>query len=138
MNPKNKITFKSHWWSVNLPADWRIVEDNECITLSGRQFSSAVQISAARKETGFITDEDLREFASERLSKKISLSKENINITTFTGLYAERIQNGVFWREWWLRSGSIMLYVTYNIEEQFREAEKFLVDEIVGSLSPNG
>ena len=127
--------FASHWWAIKLPADWQASESDECVTLSGRRFSSAVQITAARKEAELITDEDLKEFADERLNEKTSRSK--INITMFTGLYAEHVTNGIFWREWWLRSGHLMVYVTYNIEEEFREAESFLIDEVVGSLSPN-
>lgn len=135
MSQNHDKQFVSHWWSVKLPADWQASESDECVTLSGKRFSSAVQITAARKEACLITDEDLKEFADKRLIEKTSLSK--VNITMFAGLYAERVQNGIFWREWWLRSGNLMVYVTYNIEEKFREAERFLVDTIVGSLSPN-
>lgn len=121
---------------MHLPVSWQATEDNECVTLLRKHSPSAVQISAARKETGFITDEELKEFAAERLGDQISLCK--VNTPEFTGFCAEYIKNSTFWREWWLRSNDLIVYVTYNIDVKYREAELGLVDEIIRDLRPIG
>lgn len=117
-----------------MPAGWQAVENSECVTISGKNLLSAVQISAARNEAGLVTDEDLKDFAAERLGDQTSLCQ--INTPIFTGFYAEYIKKDTFWREWWLRSGDLMVYVTYNVDIKYRGTEMRQVDEIVRSLRP--
>ena len=127
------MSFNSSWWSVQLPSEWTITEDGQCATLSGKHFSSAFQISAARKERGLVTDEELKDFVSERLTNNV-LSQ--IDTGLFSGFYAERSESGVFWREWWLCAGSLMIYASYNVDEKFKNAETSLINHIVESLKP--
>src|SRR5256885_1932487 len=102
MSRKSETVFRSRWWAVSLPAHWQAVEDAECVTLSGTGFPSAFQISAARKDADFVADEDLKDFAMQRLRDEGLL--RSVNVGRFTGFYAEHIENGIFWREWWLRA----------------------------------
>ena len=131
MTQGSETIFKSSWWSVTVPPNWRAVENSECVTLCGTAFDSALQISAARKEQGYITDEDLKDFSIEQYDKKLL---QKMNTTNFTGFYIERVLGDTLWREWWLRSEHLMIYVSYNINKRFKEAEKLLVDGIVQSL----
>ena len=126
--------FNSRWWSVQLPDGWQAIEHEECVTISATHSPSALQISAARKDAGLITDEDLRQFAVERLGEEMPLT--TVNLTFFTGLYAEYLDNHNFWREWWLRAGVLMIYGTYNTDEKLKETERVLVDTIVKTLKP--
>jgi hypothetical protein len=123
----------SNWWSAHLPKDWHAEEDSECVTLSRNGFPSALQLSAARKENTLITDDELRDFAGSRLSTE-SASKANTG--AFSGFYAERTEDGVFWREWWLRAGHLMIFASYNIVDELKDSEKEAVDAIIRSLIP--
>lgn len=135
MIQRNNMTFSSCWWSVELPPEWVAMDDDQCVTLSGKRFPSALQISAARKEHDTITDADLIDFASDRIATESQLRRVDLN--EFSGFYVEHVENGVFWREWWLRAGCLMIYVCYNVDEKFKKSELVLVDRIVKSLKAN-
>ena len=132
MNQKGQMKFKSKWWSVRLPEDWQAAEDENCVTFSRKNSTSALQISAARKEAGSITDEELDDFATERLP--VGTRPCRVNVGGLTGFYAERIENGVFWREWWLRQGRLIVYATYNVDENLKETESTIAQNILESL----
>jgi hypothetical protein len=133
MSHKMGTVFNSRWWSIELPLGWQAVEDADCVTLSRNNCSSAFQISAARKGDQPVTDEDLSDFAAQRVGGKTPLRK--MDTDRFTGFYAEHIEDGIFWREWWLRAGNLMVYCSYNVEEKLKESESVLVDNIVESLA---
>ena len=126
--------FKSSWWSVRLPIGWQATESEECVTLEGKSRLGAVQISAARKDDGQVTDSDLRQFAVEQ--RGATAPFQEVVLPAFVGLYAERVEHNRFWREWWLRSGGLMVYVTYNVDTAFKGSESAAVDSIVNSLTP--
>jgi hypothetical protein len=131
---KGEREFKSKWWSVRLPIGWQATESKECVTLQGTRLPSALQISAAIKDAGLVTDEDLTEFATERLGERIALHEAAL--PEFAGFWAERVENGTYWQEWWLRHGNVLVYVTYNINEAFQKSESAEVSNIVRSLKP--
>jgi hypothetical protein len=132
MSQKNEIEYCSNWWSVHLPTKWQVKEDKECVTLLGEHFNSALQISSARKENSAVTDEDIKDFANGRIRDTVAFLK--VEFAVFSGYYSEHIGDGVFWREWWLRSGKLLLYASYNVDEQFKKAETAIVDDIIISL----
>lgn len=134
MSQKNEIKYCSNWWSVHLPSKWQAKEDKECVTLLGEHFQSALQISSARKENSAITDVDIKDFANGRISDMVAFHKVDIGV--FCGFYAERIEDGIFWREWWLRSGNLLIYASYNVDEQFKASETAIVDGVIKSLRP--
>ena len=57
-----------------------------------------------------------------------------VNLPLWKGFYAEQVENGVFWKYWWLRAGNLMVYVTYNVDERFEE--EAIVDSVLESLVP--
>jgi hypothetical protein len=67
--------FNSGWWSVELP-NGRNCRHDHFATFLDTPSVGALQISAARKERGAITDEDLIDFAKERISG-VKIEKSN-------------------------------------------------------------
>src|SRR5262245_6754834 len=48
-----RMIYKSAWWSVELPPNWRGYPDTDCTTFRAHMSEGGVlQISAARKDTG--------------------------------------------------------------------------------------
>jgi hypothetical protein len=129
----SETILKSRWWLVQLPPGWKASEDDTCVTLSGQHFSSALQLSAARKDTDVVTDIDLNVFAADRVRDKALL---HVDTGVFSGFCAEQIEKGRFWREWWLRAGKLMVYVSYNIDAHLQESERSIIDSIIRSLRP--
>ena len=125
--------FESAWWKAQLPENWTAEEDDVCVTFRPPDSSGAVQVSAANKDNGDITDDDLTEFASERLAQR---PVEHVTTPNLQGIYVEYVDGDRVWREWWLRRGHLLLYVTYNVDKQLREVDRLAVDTFVKGLQP--
>ena len=127
-------TFDGAWWSVTLPLGWDGRPDKECATFQRNPPLGVLQISSARKDIGPVTAEDLREFAEERVASGVQLLE--VSHGPFSGFSAEHSKEGRFWREWWLRSGQLTVYVTYNVAQGNARIEKDEVERIIESLKP--
>ncbi len=55
---------------------------------------------------------------------------------SFSGFSAQYSKEGRFWSEWWLGSGQLMVYVTYNVAEEIKDSERVEVERILASLKP--
>jgi hypothetical protein len=130
------MTYRSGWWSVVLPPGWLGYADAACSTFQAQPPVGALQISAARKESEGITDGDLREFAEGRVSTTTPL--QYCAFGAFLGVTAQYRKDGLFWQEWWLRSGQLMVYVTYNVSQEHAAAEQGSISIILSSLVPLG
>jgi len=87
----------------------------------------------AKKEAAPVTNADLKEFAGQRIANK---RVRTLKTAKFEGIHIEYLSNNAFWREWWLRSGNLMLYVTYNVKAKLMEDERATIDEFISSLEP--
>jgi hypothetical protein len=132
-NTHNRF-FLSSWWSADLPSGWRGVEEAKCATISRQPPLGVLQISSARKPEGLVTDQDLQSFAEEHIVAGKSLVQ--IEYKSFSGFSADYTKGHLFWKEWWLRSGNIMIYATYNVERSKEDIEKNDLDYILSSLNP--
>ena len=127
-------TFEAVWWSVKLPKGCSGKPDAECATLQANPALGALQISSARKETGLITDEDLHDFAKERMVSGIELREVTFGL--FSGLSAQHFDDKIFCQEWWLRSEQLMVYVTYTVARGAKDMEVDQTRSILDSLAP--
>jgi hypothetical protein len=129
--------FGGAWWAVILPEGWRGHHDEECFTMECVRCKGALQISAYRQERSVVTEADLREFA--RQQRKGSAQLRRCRFGAFGGFGASSRANGTYWREWWLRAGHVMLYVTFNDEKPVRlRALKPVLDSLAQRApSPN-
>lgn len=123
--------FESEWWTVDLPVNWMASQVNQCTTLRATPPIGVLQISAARNSAGPVQDSDLREFAIERLGPTVRLSRATYKFVL--GFAAEHEDQSLFWREWWLRSGQTMLYVTYNVILKHKNSELLALEAILHS-----
>jgi hypothetical protein len=80
-----------------------------------------------------VTDDDLREFAVAYVGDGVQL--EHAAVGAFSGLTATYTKDGLFWQEWWLRSGHLMVYATHNVDHQHSAAEGDDVSRILSSLA---
>ena len=124
--------FDGVWWSVELPEDWIVQGDEHCATFQAKAPLGAMQVSSARKDHGDVTDDDLHGFAEERISRGLEL--ERVEYGSFSGFCISYTNAGSFWKEWWLRSLGLMIYVTYNVEDGCQILEEQYVNRILASL----
>jgi len=127
------MIYRSKWWSVDLPPNWSGHPDDACSTFRAEPSLGVLQISAARKDTDPVSEDDLREFAADRIAQGASIQRASF--ATFSGFTASRRKNGLLWDEWWLRSGQLMVYATYNVDQKDSAAERGVVSRILSSLA---
>ncbi len=126
--------FSSAWWSADLPHGWRGVEEERCVTISQHPRVGVLQITAARNPEGVVTDQDLKDFAEEHIAGEKSLVR--VIYESFLGFSINYTKGQLFWREWWLRSGNLMIYATYNVKSGKENIEKNALEYILRSLRP--
>src|SRR5215510_12192657 len=97
------MIYKSAWWSVELPPNWRGYPDADCTTFCAHMSDGGVlQISAARKDTGIVTDKDLQEFAHDHMVADAPF--ESVKFRECSGFASRYRKDGLAWQEWWLKS----------------------------------
>ena len=124
--------YKSSWWAVMLPSDWSAEEEEDCVTLSAERGVGAMQISAYRRDGEPVTNEDLNDLAGDELTD--GPIPQNVSCGDFRGIAVSNFSDERFWRKFWLRSGSLLLYVTYNCAAEDRAAEVEAVNQMLSSL----
>ena len=130
------MTFKSEWWTAEVPGGWSASLDAQCVTLRDDPEVGSLQISAAEKEREDVSDEDLLEFVSEGIGE--DHAAKIVQLGPFTGFTAESAGQGFSCREWWLRLGRLMVYATYNVPMGLEtKDEDRAVHRVLSSLRPN-
>jgi len=81
-----------------------------------------------------VTDDDLKEFAAEHISQGRNLSRAECG--QFSGFCTQYSKGGSYWKEWWLRTEDLLVYVTYNVTAGKELHEKEDVEKILASLKP--
>lgn len=127
--------YKSAWWSLELPAAWNIEEAQDCVSFISENEVGALQISAYRRKGKDVTNDDLLHFAEDELIEGVEL--QNITCGEFTGIGITYLVDDDYRRKWWLWSGSLLLYVTYNCSAEKRFVEMDTVDRMMTSLKKN-
>ena len=125
------ITVACRFWHLKMPLHWSFRNDEECVTFTGDPDLGALQLSVREKETT-VDNDDLRAFAADRADAKSHL--EPIVISSLVGFYAQTVIDETLWREWWLRAGRVMVYITYNVEAAIAEGEGDIIDAMVSTL----
>lgn len=133
MSVQAKATYESACWSIQIPQEWEIEQDEECVTFISVSRLSAFQVSAATKIGEEVGDKDLPEFAADQCV--IQVQVKNIKTVFCTGLYREYIESSTYWREWYLRAGNLMIFITYNIDEKHKDLEKKMVDDAINTIA---
>jgi hypothetical protein len=124
--------YKSSWWSIELSSDWSAEEEEVCVTFSAERGVGALQVSAYRRGDESVTDEDLNDFAEDELVD--GGVPQNVSCGAFRGIAVSYVEGGWFRRKLWLRSGSLLLYVTYNCGSKDKGVEVESVNRMLSSL----
>ena len=103
--------FESAWWTIELAPGWSAEEEEHGVTITRPGGAGALQISAAWKEAGLVTREDLLDLTD---SIPTGTPLHETEVGAFSGLEAEYVDEGRAWRMWWLRSANLMIYASYS------------------------
>ncbi|KAB7624305.1 hypothetical protein [Alkalilimnicola sp. S0819] len=121
-----------HDWKIDLPAHWEVEEDEDSTIIYEEDGVGALQISGLVAEQD-VTDGDLREFAAEHLAA--GARAEAVELGEFSGFTFSYTEDDEHWREWYLRTGPVALFVTYNCDLEDRGVEDEAMEQVLGTLS---
>lgn len=123
--------FSDHLWQVNLPDDWVGEMEGESALLYHPDGPGTLQISAVAHNDA-ITAADLRIIAAEHLDA--GAQADAVELGTFSGISLSYGVDEEYWREWYLRCGSTLLFATYNCDIDDEGKEDEIVELILGTL----
>lgn len=126
--------FKSTWWSIELLPGWYAEREDGCTTISSEEGLGALQVSAYHHDGEPVSGKDLSEASKGEYPESLSVLDHRLG--TFTGLHVSFSENGTYWRKWWLRKDSLLLFVTYNCSVENQIAEYAAVNQMVATLKP--
>jgi hypothetical protein len=115
-----------------MPEGWSAQEDSECVTFQAAKPIGALQISAAKKSTGSVTEAELRDFTKDDSLTGVKLAP--VTCGEFTGFTSSLTKDGRSWLKHWLRHGEVVVFVTYNVVARNDREELRKVRSILESL----
>jgi|KBSSwiStaDraftv2_1062776.scaffolds.fasta_scaffold46614_2 hypothetical protein len=128
--------FSSAWWSINLCPGWSAAEDGDHTVIRSHFQPGVLNISAARKPDGTITQADLREFIGE--AKQGCAAPQEIKSQSYFGLTRRCVDDEISLTEWWLSRGSILVYLTYAAKAHAEDGQPDDIRRIIESLRIKG
>jgi hypothetical protein len=123
--------FGGDYWTIGLPDEWIGERDSEGVTLYDPNGSGSLQLSSLKEDTP-ITAADLKELAAEHIDA--GAKPENVELGDFNGFTLSYGFKGEYWREWYLKCGTVMLFVTYTCDLDDEGKEDDLVDLVLETL----
>ena len=132
----NQMTreFESTWWSIELLAGWRVEQEDVCTAISSEEGIGVLQVSAYHNAREEVSEKDLSEFSEGDYPEGVIVLEHKFG--AFRGLHVSFPENGTYWRKWWLRKDSLLLFVTYNCSVENQNREYAAVDQMVAALKP--
>jgi hypothetical protein len=122
--------YKSVWWQIGVPEEWKISDDDLCVTFNIADPPAILQISAAAKEEGDVTIDDLKEFAAEKMAP---IPPTSVKLGNLNGFAVESVDEGMWCRQWWLYVGNIAIFITLNAEVTHRDCLT-QVNKVLGTI----
>lgn len=118
-------------WKLDIPREWEEHEEDDTLIVYDPDGVGALQISGMATD-GEVSDEDLRELAREHI--EAGAKTRPVEFGDFTGFTFDYSEEDEFWQEWYLRSGHVSLYATYNCELDDKGVESELIEQVLSTL----
>ncbi len=119
-------------WEITLPDDWEVESDEDSVSFYHPEGPGTLQISASRQDE-LITEDDLREIASEHLQS--GAEPEPVEMGDFDGFVLCYDTDGEYWCEWYLKADDLMLFITYACVLEDEGEEEDVIEAVLDTLA---
>ena len=123
---------ESQWWFLELPPEWQASQEQETIVISDQDDVGEIVITTLQKEQGDVSDRELADYAAELVEQYGP--GQLCQLEALEGYYFEYQEQGEAVREWYLRSGPLLLLITYCCDDDNAGMDDSAVDEILDTL----
>jgi len=124
-------THKTRYWQIKIPDDWQVESDPDCEILYQQDGPGELHISAVHMDQD-VDDQTLQDMAGDHIQS--GADAEDVDLGQFDGLFLDYESKGEYWREWYLRRGPLLLYVSYACELKHEGEEDDVVEMMLESL----
>lgn len=122
---------ETQWWRLGLPDEWIAEQDEDSILITDRDEVGTIEISHLVAEDG--DDQNIEALARDN-AEQPGLTWDACVLGDFDGVETRYRDDDASIREWWLKAGSLMLFVTYVCEIENEGLDDSIVDEILDGL----
>ena len=125
---------ETDWWTLALPPEWDAEQDDDVVVIEDEDGVSCLEISTLVREEGQVSDAELAEFSREL--RELGHAPCAVRLGACSGHLFEYDDAEAHWREWFLRAGTLFLYIAYHCQHEHRGMDDAAVEEILESLEP--
>ena len=126
---------QTQWWSVEIPDEWSAQVDDDTVSLLDCDELGSIDISAMRRDAGDVGIAELEALAGDTIAA--GHTPAAVTLGPLSGIGFEYLEQGEFWREWYLGAGPLLVLVTYNCDAEHRDFDRPLVDDILSTITVN-
>lgn len=123
---------ESQWWIIDLPEEWEAEQIDDVITIGDEDGVGVIEFTTLQKEEGLVDESELREFTAD--TEQQFGAGQKIQVADLHGYYYCYREEGEAVREWYLRSGDLMLFIIYSCDDENAGMDDGAVDEILSTL----
>ena len=123
---------ETEWWTLAIPPEWWADSEEDSILVGDRDDVGCIEISTLQKEEGSFDQQSLRDIAESESEQPQAW--RSVVLGDFSGLVADYVDEGDAVREWYVSSGSMLLFITYSCDEENRGMDDAAVDQLLDTL----
>jgi hypothetical protein len=123
---------ETEWWTLAVPPEWWADSEEDSILVGDRDDVGCIEISTLHKDEGEFAQQTLADIAATESEQ--SLDWRQVTLGEFSGLTRSFIEEGAAIREWYVASGSMLLFITYSCDEENGGMDDAAVDELLDTL----
>ena len=125
---------ETEWWTMALPPEWWAESEAESILVGDRDDVGCIEISTLQKDGGEFSAAEVLAMAKDNAEQP--LDWREVELGDFTGVTASYVdeEDDAALREWYITSGSLLLFITYSCDTENRGMDDAAVNELLDTL----
>ena len=123
---------ETEWWTLAVPPEWWADSEEDSILVGDRDDVGCIEISTLHKDEGEFDRQALADIVASEAEQ--SLDWRQVTLGEFSGLTSNFIEEGAAIRQWYVASGSMLLFITYSCDEDNGGMDDAAVDELLDTL----
>jgi hypothetical protein len=123
---------ETEWWNVVVPPEWWAEAEGDSILIGDQDDVGCIEISTLHKERGEFDSAEVLGIARDEAEQALVWDKTTLG--DLKGVSSRYLEDGAAIREWYVASGSMLLFITYSCEEENAGMDDAAVDELLDTL----
>ncbi len=123
---------ETQWWTMAVPPEWWADSEEDSILVGDRDDVGCIEISTLHKDEGEFDRQALTDIAAAE--SEHSQDWRQVTLGEFSGLTSHYTEEGAAIREWYVASGSMLLFITYSCDDENAGMDDAAVDELLDTL----